>query len=85
VALAELERQRERRANARATTLLRRPFLSRGWESQVLFDLPRPVAEPVDAEYPMVHHRPRHFRAMAHNTRTGKSALHEALFIRSSR
>jgi assimilatory nitrate reductase catalytic subunit len=50
-------------------------------KARFLFDTPRPVAEPTDAEYPMVLLTGRGTSAQWHtNTRTGKSAVLRKLY-----
>ncbi len=56
-------------------------FYTADGRAKFLFDLPRPVAEPVDAEYPFLLNTGRGTSAQWHtNTRTGKSAVLRTLY-----
>src|SRR6185369_456311 len=69
------------RASSRAALRERRlfadgKFYTSDGRAKFLFDLPRPVAEPVDAEFPFILNTGRGTSAQWHtNTRTGKSAV----------
>ena len=56
-------------------------FFTPDGRAKFLFDLPRPVAEPTDAEFPFVLLTGRGTSAQWHtNTRTGKSAVLRSLY-----
>jgi assimilatory nitrate reductase catalytic subunit len=56
-------------------------FFTPDGKAKFLFDLPRPVAEPVDEEFPLVMLTGRGTSAQWHtNTRTGKSAVLRTLY-----
>jgi assimilatory nitrate reductase catalytic subunit len=74
------------RASSRAALRERRlfadgKFYTSDGRAKFLFDLPRPVAEPVDAEFPFILNTGRGTSAQWHtNTRTGKSAVLRTLY-----